>query len=535
MMKFDWNNPYPSTRIPVFARNVVATSHPLAAQAGLRILALGGNAADAAVASAATLALVEPASNGLGSDCFALVWDGARLHGLNASGTAPAAWSPGYFQRKHQGAIPLRGWDSVTIPGCVAGWASLHDKLGSLPFADVLAPAIEYAERGFAVPPTVQRRWADQVDPLRSLPGFAEHFLPHGRAPEVGEHFVLAGAAATLRRIAASGGRDFYEGETAQKLVAHAQAHEAALTLGDLRDYAPQWVEPISQAYRGHALHQLPPNGQGLAALIALGIVEHFDLASRPAEHPDTQHILIEAMKLAFADVHAHVADAAHMRIRVEQLLDPAYLAERARLIDLRRARVYNAAQAPQGGTVYLACADRNGMMVSFTQSNYMGFGSGIVVPGTGISLQNRGCCFSMDPDHPNVVGGGKRPFHTGIPAFLTQDGAPLMSFGIMGGNMQPQGHLQALVRMLDYRQQPQAACDAPRWKWNRGLSVDIEAAMPAQVTDALRARGHIVEVAAPAGKDFGSGQFIWRQGDPAVDGYVAASDSRRDGLAAGF
>ena len=308
--------PYPSTRIPVFARNVVATSHPLAAQAGLRILALGGNAADAAVASAATLALVEPASNGLGSDCFALVWDGARLHGLNASGTAPAAWSPGYFQRKHQGAIPLRGWDSVTIPGCVAGWASLHDKLGSLPFADVLAPAIEYAERGFAVPPTVQRRWADQVDPLRSLPGFAEHFLPHGRAPEVGEHFVLAGAAATLRRIAASGGRDFYEGETAQKLVAHAQAHEAALTLGDLRDYAPQWVEPISQAYRGHALHQLPPNGRGLAALIALGIVEHFDLASRPAEHPDTQHILIEAMKLAFADVHAHVADAAHAHPR---------------------------------------------------------------------------------------------------------------------------------------------------------------------------------------------------------------------------
>ncbi|XNV08657.1 gamma-glutamyltransferase family protein [Bordetella pertussis] len=375
------------------------------AQAGLRILALGGNAADAAVASAATLALVEPASNGLGSDCFALVWDGARLHGLNASGTAPAAWSPGYFQRKHQGAIPLRGWDSVTIPGCVAGWASLHDKLGSLPFADVLAPAIEYAERGFAVPPTVQRRWADQVDPLRSLPGFAEHFLPHGRAPEVGEHFVLAGAAATLRRIAASGGRDFYEGETAQKLVAHAQAHEAALTLGDLRDYAPQWVEPISQAYRGHALHQLPPNGQGLAALIALGIVEHFDLASRPAEHPDTQHILIEAMKLAFADVHAHVADAAHIRIRVEQLLDPAYLAERARLIDLRRARVYNAAQAPQGGTVYLACADRNGMMVSFTQSNYMGSDPASWCRAPASACRTAAAAFSMDPDHPNVVG----------------------------------------------------------------------------------------------------------------------------------
>ncbi len=534
-MNFDWSNPYLTTRIPVFARNIVATSQPLAAQAGLRILSQGGNAVDAAIAAAATLALTEPVSNGLGSDCFAIVWDGSRLHGLNASGTAPTAWNPDYFRRKHQGRIPMRGWDSVTVPGCVAGWAALHEKLGRLAFADILAPAIEYAERGFAVSPVVQRKWAAQADLLQPQPGFAEHFLPRGRAPQVGEHFVLRGAADTLKRIAATTGRDFYEGETAHKLVAHAQAHDAALTLADLGDYAPQWVKPIGMAYRGHTVHQIPPNGQGIAALIALGILQHFDLASRPVDHPQTQHILIEAVKLAFADVYAQVADARHMRVTPAQMLDPAYLAQRARLIDLDRAQDFAAGHAPQGGTVYLTTADRCGMMVSFIQSNYMGFGSGVVVPGTGVSLQNRGYGFSTDPSHPNVVAGGKRPFHTIIPAFLMRDGAPLMSFGVMGGNMQPQGQVQALVRMLDYGQQPQAACDAPRWKWNHGLAVDVEPALSAQAAQGLRVRGHVLEGMDDPYMDFGSGQFIWRLGDPAVDGYVSASDSRRDGLAAGF
>ncbi|MGE8610869.1 MAG: gamma-glutamyltransferase family protein [Achromobacter veterisilvae] len=534
-MNFDWNNPYPSTRRPVFARNVVATSQPLAAQAGLRILARGGNAVDAAIAAAATLALTEPVSNGLGSDCFAIVWDGSKLHGLNASGTAPAAWNIDYFRRRHQGLIPARGWDSVTVPGCVAGWAALHEKLGSLAFADVLEPAIEYAERGFAVSPVVQQKWAAQADVLQPQPGFADHFLPRGRAPQVGEHFALQGAAATLKRIAATGGRDFYEGETAHKLVAHAQAHDAALTLADLRDYAPEWVSPIGQSYRGHTLHQIPPNGQGIAALIALGILQHFDVAARPVDHPDTQHLLIEAMKLAFADVYAHVADARHMLVTPEQMLQPGYLAERARLIDPAAAQAFASGHAPQGGTVYLTAADRNGMMVSFIQSNYMGFGSGVVVPGTGVSLQNRGHCFSADPAHPNAVAGGKRPFHTIIPGFLMRDGAPVMSFGVMGGNMQPQGQVQTLVRMLDYGQQPQAACDAPRWKWNHGLAVDVEAGLAPSVAQGLRARGHVLEGLEDPYMDFGSGQFIWRLGDPAVDGYVCASDSRRDGLAAGF
>jgi len=534
-MSFDWSNPYSTTRIPVFARNIVSTSQPLAAQAGLRILAGGGNAVDAAVAAAAVIALTEPVSNGLGSDCFAIVWDGSRLHGLNASGTAPAAWNPDYFRRKHQGGVPMRGWDSVTVPGCVAGWAALHGKLGSLPFDQVLAPAIEYAEKGFAVSPIVQRKWAAQATLLANQPGFAEHFMPRGRAPHIGEHFVLRGAADTLRRIAATQGRDFYEGETAHKLVAHAQAHDAALAPADLRDYAPEWVTPISQDYRGYTVHQIPPNGQGIAALIALGILQNFDLAARPVDHPDTQHLLIEAMKLAFADVYAHVADRAHMRISTEEMLSPAYLAGRARLIDPGRAQVHATGHAPRGGTIYLTAADRNGMMVSFIQSNYMGFGSGVVVPGTGVSLQNRGHCFSADPAHANAVAGGKRPFHTIIPGFLTRDGAPVMSFGVMGGNMQPQGHLQTLVRMIDYQQQPQAACDAPRWKWNSGLSLDVESTMRAGLREELQRRGHVLEGVDDPYMDFGSGQFIWRLGDPAVHGYVAASDSRRDGLAAGF
>lgn len=534
-MSFDWNNPYSSTRTPVFARNVVATSQPLAAQAGLRMLAAGGTAVDAIIASAATLAVVEPVSNGLGSDCFAIIWDGSKLHGLNASGPAPSAWNPEYFKRKHGGTIPMRGWDSVTVPGCVAGWAALHERFGKLPFETVLAPAIEYAQRGFAVSPIVAQKWAAQADRLQPLPGFAETFLPNGRVPHIGERFVLAGAADTLKRIAATLGRDFYEGETAHKLVAHAQAHDAALTLADLRNFAPEWVTPISQAYRGHTLHQIPPNGQGIAALMALGILGQFDIGARPIDHPDTQHLMIEAMKLAFADVYAHVADSAHMHLSTQQLLAPDYLASRAAMIDMQRAQSFTSGHAPRGGTVYATAADRNGMMVSFIQSNYMGFGSGVVVPGTGVSLQNRGHCFSTEPNHPNVVAGGKRPFHTIIPGFLMRDGAPVMSFGVMGGNMQPQGQVQALVRMLDYHQQPQAACDAPRWKWNHGVSVDAESSLSEHVRDGLRARGHVLEGLADPYMDFGSGQFIWRLGDPAVDGYVSASDSRRDGLAAGF
>ena len=533
---FDWGSHYPSVRIPVFARNVVATSQPLAAQAGLRMLARGGNAIDATIAAAAAITIVEPVSNGLGSDAFAIVWDGERLQGLNASGTAPKAWDPGYFQRRHGGAIPQRGWDSVTVPGAIAGWAALHERYGRLAFADLLEPAIELAERGYAVSPVVRQKWVSQAPILQDMPGFAAAFLPRGRAPEIGERFVFADAARTLRRIAGSRGRDFYEGETAERIAAFSAEHGAAMTVADLRAYAPEWVEPISKDYRGFTLHEMPPNGQGIAALMALGILSNFDLPGLPADSAEQRHLQIEGMKAAFADVYRYVADERAMTaVRPQDLLDDGYLAERAKLIRRDRATDFAHGVPPSGGTIYLSAADEQGMMVSFIQSNYMGFGSGVVVPETGVSLQNRGFGFSVDPDHPNLVAPGKRPFQTIIPGFLTRDGKPQMSFGVMGGNMQPQGHLQTLLRMVDHRQSPQAACDAPRWKVSRGLSVDVEAAMRAEVVAELRARGHQLEAIEDPYMDFGSGQFIWRQSDDIADGYVAASDSRRDGCAAGF
>ena len=533
---FDWKTSYPTVRIPIFARNVVATSQPLAAQAGLAMLARGGNAVDATIAAAATIAIVEPCSNGLGSDAFAILWDGRELHGLNASGHAPAAWDPAYFRKRHNGEVPLRGWDSVTVPGAVAGWSALHRRFGKLPFADLLQPAIDIAERGYGVTPVVQQKWVAHVEPLGGQPGFAQAFLPRGRAPAIGERFVFKDAAATLRRLAATAGADLYEGETAAALVAHARDNGGSMTLADLRGYAPEWVGTISKAYRGHTLHEIPPNGQGIAALMALGILSNFDLAALPADSARARHLQIEAMKLAFADVYRYVADPRHMTdVKAADLLSDTYLRERAKLIRPDRAGDPLHGLPPTGGTIYLTAADENGMMVSFIQSNYMGFGSGIVVPGTGVSLQNRGRGFTVADGHPNQVAPGKKPFHTIIPAFLTRDGRPQMSFGVMGGNMQPQGHLQTLVRMLDYRQQPQAACDAPRWKVGTGLSVDVESAMATEVSSELQAMGHQLERLDDPYMDFGSGQFIWRLSENRDDGYLAASDSRRDGCAVGF
>jgi gamma-glutamyltranspeptidase/glutathione hydrolase len=346
---------------------------------------------------------------------------------------------------------------------------------------------------------------------------------------------VHASAAATLKRIAATLGRDFYEGETAAMLVAHAKANGGALSASDLSDYRPEWVETIGMDYKGYRLHEIPPNGQGIAALMALGILKNFDISSFGPDSAQSRHLQIEAMKCAFADVYAHVAEERHMRVSSAQLLDPAYLAERAKLIRHDRASEFNHGMPPRGGTIYLTAADANGMMVSYIQSNYMGFGSGVVVPGTGVSLQNRGHCFSLDPAHPNVVAPRKRPFQTIIPAFLTRNGKPQMSFGVMGGNMQPQGHMQTLVRMLEYGQNPQAACDAPRFKVNRGLEVDLEYTMPADIKATLGAMGHTLAHVDDPYQDFGSGQFIWRLSDAIEDGYVAASDSRRDGYAAGY
>jgi gamma-glutamyltranspeptidase/glutathione hydrolase len=536
-MNFDFHNPYPTARLPVFARNVVSTSHPLAAQAGLRMLWKGGNAVDAAIAAAAAMTVCEPVSNGLGSDAFAILWDGKELHGLNASGRAPATWTPDYFKRKYGAdakAPPKRGIDSVTVPGAVAGWVAMSERFGKLPFADLMEPAIEIAERGYLLPIVVQQKWAAATPELGKLPGFADAFLPWGRAPNIGELFQFKAAAQGLRAIAQSKGQAFYGGEIAQAVEKFAAAHGGGITARDFAAYKPEWVQPIGKNYRGHTLHEIPPNGQGIAALIALGILEKFDLASMPVDGPDSQHLQIEAMKLAFADTYRYVAEPASMEVTPEQMLGDAYLASRAKLIDMKRAQDFGAGNPVKGGTIYLTTADESGMMVSFIQSNYMGFGSGCVEPTFGISLQNRGHGFSLQAG-PNQVAPGKRPFHTIIPAFLTKDGQPVMSFGVMGANMQPQGHMQTLVRMLDYKQSPQAACDAPRWRYNAGLEINVEQQLDKATVRELEARGHIMEVINDNYQDFGAGQFIWRAGDPQREGYIAASDSRRDGLAAGF
>ncbi|MFO1228386.1 gamma-glutamyltransferase family protein [Roseateles sp.] len=561
---FQWQNAYPSQRSPLFARNVVATSHPLAAQAGLQMLRQGGNAVDAAVAAAACMTIVEPCSNGLGSDAFCILWDGKQLHGLNASGRAPSAWTPEYF--KGASALPVRGWGAVTVPGAVSAWAALSERFGKLPFEDLLQPAIEAAERGYAVPPVVQSKWAQaaQVTELVRQSGFAEAFLPRGRAPEVGERFCFPSAARGLRAIAATKGEAFYRGEIAAALARMAHEGGGALSEADLAAYTPEWVTPLPKDVLGHTLHEIPPNGQGMAAQMALGILEAFGLPDAGPDSPEALHAQIEAMKLAFADIYRYVAEPGSMPLSAADLLAPEYLAERARLIDPRRAQVFGPGNPMKGGTIYLTAADEAGMMVSFIQSNYMGFGSGLVEPSYGVSLQNRGHGFSLDPRHPNIVAPRKRPFHTIIPGFLTapapaalapQGGraappwggpaaaqptpltscVPVMSFGVMGANMQPQGHMQMLIRMLHYGQQPQAACDAPRWRYSEGLAINVEPHLPAATIEGLRARGHQVGDIHDSYQDFGAGQFIWRLGDPAVEGYVAASDPRRDGAAVGF
>lgn len=529
MKPFDWQFPYPSQRMPVLARNVVATSQPLAAQAGLRMLLKGGNAVDAVLATAISLTVLEPTSNGIGSDAFCILWDGRKLHGLNASGRSPAAWTPERFRNLK--AMPQRGWDSVTVPGCVSAWAELSEKFGKLPFADLFEPAIKYAHDGYMVSPTISRLWANQVAELKSQPGFAEAFMPRGRAPEPGEKFSFPAQARTLARIAETRGEAFYKGDLAETIVAYAKQCGGTLTLDDMASHALDWVEPIGIDYRGWTLHEIPPNGQGIATLIALGILENFEVAKYPVDSADSLHLQIEAMKLAFADINEYVSDPATMRVTPEEMLDRAYLKKRAKLIDMKKAGEPAFGKPTKGGTVYLTAADESGMMVSYIQSNFAGFGSGVVVPGTGVSLQNRGYGFSLRPDHANVVAPRKRPFHTIIPGFVTRNGRPVMSFGVMGGSMQAQGHLQVMLRMVDYQQNPQAASDAPRWRIDSGVKVAIEQGVAPETLAALGRRGHDMPQADRWSTDFGRAQLIYRM----EDGYLGASERRTDGQAVGY
>jgi gamma-glutamyltranspeptidase/glutathione hydrolase len=528
MTGFNWDFPYPSRRMPVLARNVVATSQPLAAQAGLRMLLRGGNAVDAAIAAAATLTVVEPVMNGIGSDAFALVWDGTSLHGLNASGRAPRAWNPARYAG--QSRMPTEGWDSVTVPGVVSAWASLSAKFGKLAFESLFGPAIDYARNGFPISPVIAMQWAAQIPRLKDQPGFAQAFARNGSAPRVGELFRFPEQADTLAEIASTRGESFYRGALAQRIADFSSACGGALDAGDLAAHQADWVEPVGQDYRGYRAHEIPPNGQGIAALMALGMLEHFDLGSIAVDSEESLHLQIEAMKLAFADAYHHVSEVAAMKIDAASLLEPGYLKSRAGMI--RRDRAGEAvAGTPPSGTIYLTTADASGMMVSYIQSNYMGFGSGVVVPDTGISMQNRGYGFSLQAGHPNLVGGGKRPFHTIIPAFLTRDAKPVMSFGVMGADMQPQGHVQMIVRLVDYHQNPQTAADAPRWKIMLDGSILLEHDIAEKVANGLARRGHRVVRASPGSTEFGAAQLIHCLGDA----YVAASEPRRDGQAVGF
>lgn len=529
----NWEFPYSSQRMPLLAHNVVATSQPLAAQAGIEMLKKGGNAVDAALATAIALTVVEPNMNGIGSDAFAIIWDGKQLHGLNASGRAPKAWNLQRFAGRD--AMPTTGWDSVTVPGAVSAWAALSEKFGKLPFMDLFVPAIMYAEKGFAVSPMTSKNWAIQMDKYKESADFAASFMPNGRAPKPGELFRFPDQAYSLSMIGASKGDAFYHGDLAKKIVAHSQAQGGALALDDLAEHQVSWDAPISQDYRGYKLHEIPPNGQGIAALIMLGILQHIDMSKVAVDSVDSIHFQLEAMKLAFADLYHYVADVDSMALSPQTLLAPAYHAARAKLIDPKRAGypIWGLpTEIPKGSeTIYLSTADAGGMMVSYIQSNYMGFGSGLVVPGTGISLQNRGAGFSLNPNHPNCVAPRKRPFHTIIPGFITQNGTPLMSFGVMGAAMQAQGHAQMVVRTIDYGQNPQTASDAKRWFLGEDQLVYFEEGFDSRVIEQLLARGHRIASNAPA---FGCGgaQLIYKQENGI---YVAGSDHRKDGQAVGY
>lgn len=533
MQPFEYASPFPSRRSPVMARNgMVATSHPLAVAAGLEILREGGNAVDAAVATAAALTVVEPTSNGLGSDAFALVWDGSGLHGLNASGRSPRRLTAEAVRRAGFSTMPSDGWLPVTVPGAVSAWVALSRRFGRLAFHRLLQPAIRYASEGHGVPPLTALAWQAAERRFASRDDFRAAFLPGGRAPRAGELFRLPEQAESLRLIAESEGEAFYRGELARRIAAHAEAQGGLLTLEDLAAHAPEWVEPLSVAHRGYRLWELPPNGQGVVALEALGLLDPLDLGPELLAGRRL-HLLIEALRVAFADAYAYVAEPSTAPVPAARLLDTGYLDERRRLLTERRNPQVAAGRPGTGDTVYLCTADRDGMMVSFIQSNYMGFGSGVVVPGTGIALQNRGACFTLEEGHPNQAGPAKRPFHTIIPAFLTTEaGEPVAAFGVMGGDMQPQGHLQVLLNLLDHRLDPQAALDAPRVHLLPDGRVAVEPGIPLDAREELVRRGHTV-VKDPAPFGFGGGQIIWRDGEQEL--YVAGSDPRKDGLAMGF
>ncbi|MBW6486570.1 MAG: gamma-glutamyltransferase family protein [Syntrophobacterales bacterium] len=531
-MLINWDFPYPSQRMPVFARNVVATSQPLASQAGLLMLLRGGNAIDAALAAAIALTVLEPTGNGIGSDAFAMVWDGQKLHGLNGSGRSPRAFSPEHFRGK--AAMPQLGWDAVTVPGAVDAWAELSRRFGALPFSDLFEPALRLARDGFPVAPVTAARWAEVADLYNDYPDFVTTFLPGGRAPFPGETFHPPGLAETLEELAKTGGESLYRGNLARKIISCSRNNGGLLDERDLAEHHAQWVVPLCQNWKNVALCELPPNAQGMAVLIALGILENtppeLSECIFAPDSPESIHLQVEAMKIAFELVEKHLADSDWMTIQPSSLLEPSFLKEQEGKISIGQTRPSSSLPPRDGGTVYLTAADKNGMMVSYIQSNYKAFGSGIVIPETGISMQGRAAGFTLAAGHPNQVAGGKRPFHTIIPAFVMKEGKPLLSFGVMGARMQPQGHLQMMIRIFAAGQNPQTAADAPRWYLDEYSNLFLESGVSPATSEGLKKRGHKVYCDSPA-RLFGGAQLIYRL----EECYCAASDPRKDGQAVGF
>ena len=531
---------YPSRRNVVFAKNGMAcTSVPLGAQVGLEVLKAGGNAMDAAVAMAAGMPLFEPTGNGLGSDAFALVWvEGEKkLYGLNASGVAPAGLSAELVKGMGFSEMPREGWLPTMVPGAPAGWAELNRRFGSKPLTELFAPAVRYARQGVPVPVNVARQWAKDARRLKQA--MEENPAPHawwrqsflkedGSPYEAGDLFRWEEYAATLEELAATGCESYYRGALMEKILAFSRETGGYFSEDDFRSYHPEWVEPITVNYRGYTVCEIPPNGHGITVLMALNILNGLEF-SQNRESADTYHKMMEAIKLAFADTKTYVADPRYMKTRVEDLLSEEYAARRRALIT-DRALLPQAGDPSCGGTIYLCTADSQGNMVSWIQSNYTTFGAGVAVPGTGISFQNRGANFSLDPNSDNCLAGGKKSYHTIIPGFLMKDGEAVGPFGVMGAFMQPQGHVEVLVNTIDYHMNPQEALDAPRVQWIGGKHIQLEREISPEIAKALAAMGHEVEVIDDP-IDMGRGQIIWRTDnglliggtEPRCDGTVAA------------
>jgi gamma-glutamyltranspeptidase/glutathione hydrolase len=534
-MDFNCNyQPYASNRNTHVAKNgMVATSQPLAANAGLDMLKKGGNAVDAAIATAACLTVVEPTSNGIGGDAFALVWikNDERLYGVNGSGFAPNGLSVEILKERGFSKMPVLGWTPVTVPGAPATWAALSKRFGKLPLSVVLEPAIRYAREGYPVTPTLGYYWDRGYKKYKAECNSEEYaewfntFTFDGRAPKVGEMVRLPNHAKTLEDIAKTDSESFYRGELAEKIDACSRKYGGYLRKEDLAAFQVEWVDPIKVNYKGYDICEIPPNGQGIVALMALNILKNFNFPAK--ESVDTYHKQFEAIKLAFADGKQYVTDPNYMKYNSKDLLSDAFADERRKLIT-ETAQDFKAGIPPSGGTVYLCTADGEGNMVSFIQSNYMGFGSGIVVDGTGIALQNRGADFSLDKGDYNCLMPGKRTYHTIIPGFILKDNKAVGPFGVMGGYMQPQGHLQVVMNLIDFNLNPQMALDAPRWQWTEEKKFTVEPNFPTYLVNALEALGHEMTIATTTG-GFGRGEIIISNGEVLFGG----TESRTDGSVA--